>query len=128
MNSEATSVVFDCTIYAQAMRRKRLAMSGHRNFDELRNRMSPERRAHKEKRVEEDLRNMLISSLRRAAARTQAEMVDEIGVQRSNEFDNEAQDDMQISTLRRIIEALGGRLEIIADLPGGERVALNQFI
>ena len=34
---------------------------------------------------------------------------------------------MQISTLRRIVEALGGKLEIIAVLPD-DRVALSQFV
>jgi hypothetical protein len=33
---------------------------------------------------------------------------------------------MQISTLRRIVEALGDELEIIATLPTG-RIALSQF-
>jgi len=33
---------------------------------------------------------------------------------------------MQIGTLRRIIEALGGELELIAHLPGGD-VRLSQF-
>jgi hypothetical protein len=33
---------------------------------------------------------------------------------------------MQISTLRRIVEALGGELEIIATLPTG-RISLSQF-
>jgi hypothetical protein len=38
----------------------------------------------------------------------------------------ESQGDMQIGTLRRIIEALGGELELIAHLPGGD-VRLSQF-
>jgi hypothetical protein len=33
---------------------------------------------------------------------------------------------MQISTLRRVIEALGGELEMIARLPSGD-VRLSQF-
>jgi hypothetical protein len=39
----------------------------------------------------------------------------------------ESQDDMQISTLNRLIEALGGKLEIIAHLPGGD-IRISQFI
>jgi hypothetical protein len=34
---------------------------------------------------------------------------------------------MYVSTLRRIVESLGGRLEIIADLPGGRRVSVSQL-
>jgi hypothetical protein len=38
----------------------------------------------------------------------------------------ESQDDVQTCTLRRIVEALGGQLEIIATLPTG-RITLSQF-
>jgi hypothetical protein len=38
----------------------------------------------------------------------------------------ESQDDMQISTLRRLIEALGGKLEIVAHLPKGD-IRITQF-
>jgi hypothetical protein len=36
------------------------------------------------------------------------------------------QEDMQISTLNRLIQALGGELEIIAHMPGGD-IHLTQF-
>jgi len=39
---------------------------------------------------------------------------------------NEDQDDMQINTLRRLIEALDSQLEIIAHLPRGD-IRINQF-
>lgn len=38
----------------------------------------------------------------------------------------EFQNDMQVSTLQRLIEALGGNLEFIAHLPGGD-VRITQF-
>ena len=38
----------------------------------------------------------------------------------------ESQDDMYVSTLQRIVESLGGRLEIIADMPDGQRVSVSQ--
>lgn len=38
----------------------------------------------------------------------------------------ESQDDMQISTLRRIVNALGGELEIIAHMPTGD-IRIRQF-
>jgi hypothetical protein len=33
---------------------------------------------------------------------------------------------MQVSTLRRLIQALGGELELIAHLPGGD-IRIGQF-
>ena len=38
----------------------------------------------------------------------------------------ESQNDMQISTLRRVIHALGGSLELVAHLPGGD-IRISQF-
>jgi len=38
----------------------------------------------------------------------------------------ESQSDMQVSTLQRLIEALGGNLELIAHLPEGD-VRITQF-
>jgi hypothetical protein len=38
----------------------------------------------------------------------------------------EKQADMQIGTLDRIVESLGGRLELVAHMPGGD-VVLTQF-
>jgi hypothetical protein len=37
-----------------------------------------------------------------------------------------ARDDIQISTLQRLIQALGGRLELIAHMPGGD-IRISQF-
>jgi transcriptional regulator with XRE-family HTH domain len=57
---------------------------------------------------------------------TQAQVAQSLGVKQPTLSQLESQDDMQISTLRRIVEALGGELEIIATLPTG-RIALSQF-
>jgi hypothetical protein len=39
----------------------------------------------------------------------------------------EAQDDMQITMLRRLVEALGGELEIVIHMPGSDlRIRLFQ--
>lgn len=38
----------------------------------------------------------------------------------------ESQDDIQISTLQRLIHALGGQLELIAHMPGGD-IKISQF-
>jgi transcriptional regulator with XRE-family HTH domain len=96
----------------------------HRNYSELRARMTPERRGRNDQAAREELREMLLSELRRAAGKTQVELAAAMGIQQPNVSKLESQDDMQISTLRQIVEALGGQLEIIARLPG-ESVALR---
>src|SRR5207244_9868623 len=101
-------------------------MAGHHRWDNLMNRMSPERRARVEKRVRKELERMLLAELRRVSGKTQVELAAALGIKQPTVSQLESQDDMQISTLRRIVEALGGELEITATLPTG-RVVLSQF-
>lgn len=101
-------------------------MAGHHKFSKLTNRMSPQRRAKIDKEVRAELEQMLLSELRRLSGMTQVQLADALGIKQPTLSQLEQQDDMQISTLRRIIEALGGELEIIAKLPNG-RIALRQF-
>jgi DNA-binding XRE family transcriptional regulator len=101
-------------------------MAGRHNFNDLRKRMSSRRRARNDRAVKAQLREMLLSELRRVAGITQVNLAKSIGIKQPTLSQLESQDDMQISTLRRIVKALGGDLEIIASLPT-ERVALSQF-
>jgi transcriptional regulator with XRE-family HTH domain len=101
-------------------------MAGHQKFDKLRSRMSPERRARAEQGAREDLAEMLLSEIRKLAGLTQEQLAASLDIKQPTLSQLESQDDMQISTLRRIIEKLGGELEIIATLPSG-RVSLSQF-
>jgi transcriptional regulator with XRE-family HTH domain len=88
--------------------------------------MSPERRARIDAAVREDLTEMLLSEIRRLAGLTQEQLAESLDIKQPTLSKLESQDDMQISTLRRIVEALGGELEIVARLPGG-RISLTQF-
>jgi DNA-binding XRE family transcriptional regulator len=101
-------------------------MAGHRNFSELRNKMSPERRARSDARVKEMMAEMLLAELRKHSGLTQQEVAETLGISQPGLSKMESQSDMQIGTLDRIVEALGGKLEIIAHMPGGD-VVLTQF-
>ena len=57
---------------------------------------------------------------------TQVELAEKLGIRQSAVSQLEQQDDMQISTLQRLVKALGGVLEITVRLPGGE-YRLGQF-
>jgi predicted transcriptional regulator len=69
---------------------------------------------------------MLLSELRKSAGVTQEGLASSLGIKQPTLSRMESQSDMQISTLRRVIESLGGKLEIIAHLPDGD-VRLSQF-
>jgi len=101
-------------------------MAGHHKWSKLMDRMSPERRARIDKAVRQDLERMLLVELRKLSGMTQVQLAKALGIKQPTLSQLESQDDMQISTLRRIVEALGGELEIIATLPTG-RIALSQF-
>ncbi len=95
-------------------------------FDELRARMSPERRARIDAQAREMIAEMLLAEIRKQAGLTQTDLAEALGIKQPTLSKLEAQSDMQISTLRRIIAALGGDLELVAHLPGGT-VRLTQF-
>ena len=97
-----------------------------RNFKELEARMSPERLARAEMRAKEMMVDLLLSEIRKQVGLTQEELAASLKIKQPSMSKIESQDDMQISTLSRIIEALGGELELIAHLPGGD-VRLSQF-
>ena len=97
-----------------------------RNFRELENKMRPEFRTRAKKRAREMMAEMLLAELRKSAGVTQEELASSLGIKQPSLSRMESQSDMQISTLRRMIESLGGELEIIAHLPDGD-VRLSQF-
>ncbi len=97
-----------------------------RKFQELRDRMSPQRRAEAEMRAREMMAEMLLVEIRKQAGLTQTDLAKALGITQPSLSKLEAQDDMHVSTLRRIINALGGDLELVAHLPSGT-VRLSQF-
>jgi len=98
-----------------------------RKFKELRDKMSPESQARAEAMARDMMADMLLAEIRKQAGLTQVDMATRLGITQPSLSQLESQDDMQISTLRRIIEALDGELELTAKLPGGKRVSISQF-
>jgi transcriptional regulator with XRE-family HTH domain len=88
--------------------------------------MQPERLARAKARAKDAMAEMLLAEIRRSVGLTQEELAESVGIKQPTLSRLESQDDMQISTLRRLIEALGGKLEIIAHLPGGD-IRIGQF-
>ena len=97
-----------------------------RNFKELEGSMRPDSLARAKARAKEMMAEMLLSEIRREVGLTQEELAASLGIKQPSLSRLESQDDMQISTLRRLVAALGGELEIIAHLPGGA-IRITQF-
>lgn len=98
-----------------------------KNFSELQKQMDPERLARAKVRAKDMMAEMLLSEIRRQTGLTQEELAASLGIKQPSLSKLESQADMQISTLQRLIEALGGNLELIAHLPGGD-VRISQFM
>jgi DNA-binding XRE family transcriptional regulator len=101
-------------------------MAGHRGINALREKMGPARVAKAKARAREIEARMLLAELRKLEGVTQVELAEKLGIKQPAVSQLEQQDDMQISTLQRIVKALGGVLEITVRLPGGE-YRLGQF-
>ena len=98
-----------------------------KNYNELRRKLSPERRERNEAAANEMLAEMALAELRKAAGLTQTELARVLGVSQANLSKLEHQSDIQIGTLRRLVEAIGGQLELVVTMPQGNKVRISQF-
>ena len=97
-----------------------------KKFNELRTKMDPERVKRSDERAREMMGEMLIAELRKHAGMTQTELAESLGIKQPTLSRLESSTDMQVSTLQRLIEGLGGNLALIAHLPSGD-VRITQF-
>ena len=68
-------------------------------------------------RAKEMMAEMLLAEIRQATGMTQEEVAASLGIKQPTLSRMESQDDMQVSTLQRLVQALGGELEIIGTFP-----------
>src|SRR5438132_6786305 len=101
-------------------------MAGRANINLLREKMGLRRVAKAKTRARKVQAEMLLTELRKLEGVTQVELARKLGVKQPAVSQLEKQDDLQVSTLQRIVKALGGDLEITVRLPGGE-YRIGQF-
>jgi transcriptional regulator with XRE-family HTH domain len=97
-----------------------------RKFSDLKARMSPEARVRAEARTKDMIAEMLLTEIRQLVGLTQEDVARKLGIKQPTLSKLESQDDMYISTLRRLVEALGGKLEMVVHLPAGD-IRIQQF-
>ena len=90
-----------------------------KNFNLLREKMSPEARARSRAAADKMLREMALDELREARRLTQEQLAEQLGVGQAEVSRLERRTDMYVSTLKRMVEAMGGHLEIRAVFPDG---------
>jgi predicted transcriptional regulator len=69
---------------------------------------------------------MVVSEIREALGKTQSQMAKAAGMKQPSWAKLEGQSDMMVSTLHKVMKAMGGELEITVRFPQG-RVRLTQF-
>ncbi len=103
-----------------------------RKFSELTEGMSDARMRNIARRKRElgrqDAAVRRLQEIRIALQMTQVELAERLSVNQSAVSKLESQQDMYISTLRRVISALGGELHIRAHFPDGMDFEIDQFI
>ena len=86
-------------------------------FKKLVEKMPPASRARVARRKHALLEAMALQELRQALDLTQTQLGDVLKVNQAAVSKIESQSDMCVSTLRRVLEAMGARLEIVAAFP-----------
>jgi transcriptional regulator with XRE-family HTH domain len=91
-----------------------------KSFDQLVKRTTTKAtRLKAAKRSRELLGELLLSEVRQAAGISQRQLAATLGIKQPSLSKLEGQGDMHLSTLRKIIHALGGEMHITASFPKG---------
>ncbi len=97
-----------------------------KNLKRIRKEMSPARRKKISKRAQELLaEEMTLRELRKAHKLTQQRLAKSLGVGQDQISKLEQRSDLLLSTLRNYIEAMGGKLTIMAEFPEHEPIVLS---
>jgi transcriptional regulator with XRE-family HTH domain len=101
-------------------------MSGHRKFSQLTSHFSEERQTEITRKTAQLRTEMALSELRQALQLSQSELAAKLNVKQPAIACLEKRTDMYVSHLRKVIEAMGGELDIIARFPNAE-VKIDNF-
>lgn len=97
-----------------------------RNIDKIRNELSVERRKKIDARAAQLIaEEMTLRELRRARKLTQVRMARKLGISQDGVSRLEKRSDLLLSTLRKAVEAMGGRLSLVAEFPDHPPVVLS---
>jgi DNA-binding XRE family transcriptional regulator len=96
------------------------------NLEQIRKGLSPTRRKKIDARAAELIaEEMTLQELRRARELTQVRMAKKLGVSQDGISKLEKRSDLLLSTLRKTVEAMGGRLSLVAEFPDRKPVVLS---
>lgn len=85
-------------------------------------RESIERRAM---RISSEMIEASLQELRKAADMTQAQVAETMGLAQNAISQLESRGDLRLSSIRNYVEAIGGKLRVLVELPGGRRFVVS---
>jgi transcriptional regulator with XRE-family HTH domain len=98
-----------------------------KSFDGLVKRTTTKKtQAKAARRTQELLGELLLSEVRQLTGKSQQQVAAALGIKQPSLSKLEKQADMQISTLQKIVKALGGELQVLAKFPKGT-IKIDQF-
>jgi plasmid maintenance system antidote protein VapI len=98
-----------------------------KSFDELVKRTTTKKtQAKAARRTQELLGELLLSEVRQWTGKSQQEVAESLGIKPPSLSKMEKQRDIQLSTMQKIVAALGGELQVVAKFPKGT-FKINQF-
>ena len=95
-----------------------------RNLDDVMATLPAKRRAKVEQRAQE---LASLKDLRQAVEQTQEDLAAALGVGQDTISRLEQRSDMLLSTLRRYVEGMGGKLELVAQFPNRPPVVIDHL-
>ena len=96
------------------------------NLERIRKELTPARRKKVAARAAQLIaEEMTLRELRRARKLTQVHMAKELGIGQDGVSKLEKRADLMISTLRKTVEAMGGKLSLVAEFPDRKPVLLS---
>lgn len=94
-------------------------------FEEILQEFSPERRARIRRCADQmDAQHRTLAGLRKTLGVSQRRLADALETSQSNVAQIESKADVMVSTVARVVDALGGELHLVVTLPGRDPVAL----
>jgi DNA-binding XRE family transcriptional regulator len=89
-------------------------------FEKLFRKMRPEVQKRVDERADTEYKALALSELREAQELTQVQLATKLGIDQGAVSKIERRADMYLSTLRNVIGAMGGKLELTARFPSGD--------
>lgn len=95
-----------------------------KKLENVLNELAPERHAKVNRRAAQ---LATLKDLRHASTQTQQELAQALGVRQDTISRLEKRSDMLLSTMRRYVEAMGGRLDLVASFPNRPSVTIDHL-